>query len=50
MSKSLTQRQFLQLVAQTSDTPLLVDVAHAKNCHIFDTNGKTLGAMGDEFG
>ena len=40
MSKSLTQRQFLQLVAQTSETPLLVDVAHAKNCHIFDTNGK----------
>ena len=40
MSKSLTQRQFLQLVAQTSDSPLLVDVAHAKNCHIFDTNGK----------
>ena len=40
MSQSLTQRQFLQLVAQTSDSPLLVDVAHAKNCHIFDSNGK----------
>ena len=40
MSKSITQRQFLQLVAQTSDTPLLVDVAYAKNCHIYDLNGK----------
>ncbi len=40
MSKSITQRQFLQLVAQTSDAPLLVDVAYAKNCHIYDLNGK----------
>ena len=40
MSKSITQRQFLQVVAQTSDTPLLVDVAYAKNCHIYDLNGK----------
>ncbi len=40
MSKSLTQRQFLQLVAQTSDTPLMVEVANAKNCHIYDSKGK----------
>ncbi len=40
MSNSLTQRQFLQLVAQTSDTPLMVEVANAKNCHIYDSNGK----------
>ena len=40
MSKSITQRQFLQLVAQTSDTPLMVDVAYAKNCHMYDSNGK----------
>ena len=45
MSKSITQRQFLQLVAQTSDTPLLVDVAYAKNCHIYDLNGKLIDVV-----
>ena len=40
MSKSLTQRQFLQLVAQTSEEPLMVEVASAEGCYIYDQKGK----------
>ena len=40
MSKSLTQRQFLQLVAQTSEEPLMVEVARAEGCYIYDKKGK----------
>lgn len=37
----LSQRQlFLQHVAQTSDAPLGVEVAHAKGVYLYDTNGK----------
>lgn len=40
MSNSLTQRQFLQLVAQTSEEPLMVEVAGAEGCYIYDQKGK----------
>ena len=40
MSKSLTQRQFLQLVAQTSEEPLMVEVASAEGCYVYDQQGK----------
>ena len=40
MSNSLTQRQFLQLVAQTSEEPLMVEVASAEGCYIYDQKGK----------
>jgi putrescine aminotransferase len=40
LSKSLTQRQFLQLVAQTSEEPLMVEVASAEGCYIYDQKGK----------
>ena len=40
MSKSLTQRQFLQLVAQTSEEPLMVEVSSAEGCYIYDQKGK----------
>ena len=31
---------FLQHVAQTSDFPLMLDVAHAEGVYLFDTDGK----------
>ena len=40
MSNSLTQRQFFQLVAQTSEEPLMVEVANAEGCYIYDQKGK----------
>ena len=40
MSNSLTQRQFFQLVAQTSEEPLMVEVAGAEGCYIYDQKGK----------
>jgi len=40
LSKSLTQRQFLQLVAQTSEEPLMVEVASAEGCYVYDQQGK----------
>jgi len=40
LSNSLTQRQFLQLVAQTSEEPLMVEVAGAEGCYIYDQKGK----------
>ena len=40
MSKSLTQRQFLQVLAQTSEEPLMVEIASAKGCHVYNQQGK----------
>ena len=40
MSKSLTHRQFLQHVAQTSDFPLMVEVTGAEGIYIYDRSGK----------
>jgi len=40
LSNSLTQRQFFQLVAQTSEEPLMVEVANAEGCYIYDQKGK----------